>query len=396
VLIDALAALGVSARIGIADGPFAAEQAARLQVRAADAVGIVPAQGSPGFLAPMPVETLGRPELATLLRRLGIRTLGDFAALDDAQVRDRFGADGAFAHRLASGLDPGEIVPRMPPADLDAVMEFEPPLERIDQVTFAFRTAAERFTAALSDAALVATAITVEITPERGQPVHRTWRHPRWFTASDVLDRVRWQVQGGSAADTGLTSAITRVAVSPEAVDAAVNHESGLWGNGAEERIHHGLSRVQSMLGHDGVLTAVPTGGRMLGDRTVFVPWGDVPPGGEDAVRRERDKPWPGRLPGPPPATVFSPLRPVTVLSADGTVVDVDERGGLSGAPARLALSAGRSAEVSAWAGPWPLTERWWDASARRLNRFQLVDATGAAWLLVLEDHNWFAEGFYD
>ncbi|MBP2218525.1 hypothetical protein H4V95_003716, partial [Arthrobacter sp. CAN_C5] len=35
---------------------------------------------------------------------------------------------------------------------------------------------------------------------------------------------------------------------------------------------------------------------------------------------------------------------------------------------------------VHHWAGPWPITERWWDSSGRTLNRFQLVDATGAAW----------------
>ena len=42
---------------------------------------IVPPGGTPAFLAPWPVATLDRPELADLLVRLGIRTLGGFAAL---------------------------------------------------------------------------------------------------------------------------------------------------------------------------------------------------------------------------------------------------------------------------------------------------------------------------
>jgi protein ImuB len=51
---------------------------------------------------------------------------------------------------------------------------------------------------------------------------------------------------------------------------------------------------------------------------------------------------------------------------------------------------------VSAWAGPWPVSERWWDSTARSLQRVQLVDETGRAWLLVLAAHRWWAEAVYD
>ncbi|HEV3014698.1 MAG TPA: DNA polymerase Y family protein, partial [Actinomycetota bacterium] len=61
-------------RVGIADGTFAAGLAARHQA-------IVPPGGSRAFLAPLPVAALDRPDLADLLVRLGLRTLGDLAAL---------------------------------------------------------------------------------------------------------------------------------------------------------------------------------------------------------------------------------------------------------------------------------------------------------------------------
>jgi protein ImuB len=52
---------------------------------------------------------------------------------------------------------------------------------------------------------------------------------------------------------------------------------------------------------------------------------------------------------------------------------------------------------VTAWAGPWPLEERWWDPEASRsAHRFQVVDADGTAWLLVLERGAWCAEARYD
>ena len=85
----------------MADGLFAAVLAARRGL-------IVPPGGTPGFLAPFPVGILGRPELAELLDRLGIRTLGDFAALPESHVLGRFGADGVLCHRVAGGRS-GEL-----------------------------------------------------------------------------------------------------------------------------------------------------------------------------------------------------------------------------------------------------------------------------------------------
>ncbi|MDP9027738.1 MAG: DNA polymerase Y family protein, partial [Actinomycetota bacterium] len=59
--------------------------------------------------------------------------------------------------------------------------------------------------------------------------------------------------------------------------------------------------------------------------------------------------------------------------------------------------ATGARRTVTAWAGPWPLEERWWDAAAARsAHRFQAVDGEGVAWLLVLDDEGWWAEGRYD
>ena len=97
---------GGGTRAGVADGIFTAEQAAR---RAADGVRVVAAGGAPEFLDPLDVgllEEAGTESAAgivTLLRRLGIRTLGQFAALDHNDVRTRFGAQGARLHVLARG-----------------------------------------------------------------------------------------------------------------------------------------------------------------------------------------------------------------------------------------------------------------------------------------------------
>lgn len=397
LLLDiARAQLVPLARVGIADGPFAAEQAARLPGNTL--VRLVPAGESPVFLEKLPLMLLQRPELVTLLLRLGIRTLGDFAALDELDVLNRFGEDGAHAHRMASGRDTRPVMPRTPPAELDCAIDFEPPLDRVDQIAFGFRTASERFAAQLTAVKLVATAIRIEIHGDDGRVSERSWLHPRWFTASDVLDRVRWQLQGSGTADSGLRAPVTRVMVEPEAVDSIGNHEEGLWGGGPDERVHSGLSRVQSMLGHEGVLTARLAGGRMLSDRSILVPWGDLPPDGEASTAKRRQQPWPGSIPGPSPTTVFERPLPVTVLSDAGQSLEVDDRGRLSGTPARFSPTevATTWRAVKSWAGPWSVNERWWDAAGRRVSRLQLVDGNGVAWLLFLERKRWWAEAVYD
>jgi protein ImuB len=384
------------ARIGIADGIFAAEQAA-YRTALHQRTLIVPAGASPQFLAPLPIDalnssSLSEPKLVPLLKRLGAGTLGDFAALNETDVRARFGEDGAGAHARAAGRDPRPVTARVPEKDFDRMVEFEPPLDRVETVAFAFRAAADDFLAGITAAKLVCTAIRVVVDTEDGTTSEREWAHPRHFTAPEVLDRVRWQLQGAGA---GLASPVTRVRVSPERVDAIGNHEAGLWGHAPDERIHHGLSRIQSMLGHDAVLTAVAGGGRMLAERRVLVPWGDAPPA---AALATAGRPWPGSLPDPPPATVFETLQPVLVLDAAGQPVEVHQRGTVSAPPVWLCQASGADRRaVTNWAGPWPLQQRWWDAArSRRATRFQLVDERGEAWLVLRENDRWWAEARYD
>ncbi|NRD07619.1 DNA polymerase Y family protein [Rathayibacter agropyri] len=405
-ILQRLTDLGLpEARIGIADGLFASELAAKHSDRA---IAIVPAGAAAEFLAPLPLDVLDTEavaaparvptrgdDLVALLRKLGVRTIGAFAALPRDDVAARFGPDGARAHLLAAGAETATVVPRLPPERLDRALEFEPPLDRIDQVAFAFRVHAEEFVAGLTRAQLVATAIRIEVVSERGEVSSRSWLHPRWFTPGDVLDRVRWQLQGSGAVDTGLGAPISRLRIEPEAVDAIGHHEQGLWGTAPEERVHHGLSRIQSMLGHEAVTTASIGGGRALRDRQQLIPWGDREPG--DA--QPRGLPWPGSLPPPLPPTVFAEPAAVLVRGPRGEPVSVDERGALTSVPAYFTVgtSQARLKPVAGWAGPWPIDERWWDArTAVRYDRFQVIDSSGVAWLLVCLDGEWTAEARYD
>jgi hypothetical protein len=82
-----------------------------------------------GFLQPLPVTLLPLAEDA--LQRLcflGLRTLGQYAALSPAAVWQQFGRAGRVAHRCARGKDDRPIVPRGQALFLKAGIEFETPL----------------------------------------------------------------------------------------------------------------------------------------------------------------------------------------------------------------------------------------------------------------------------
>ncbi|WP_454132234.1 DNA polymerase Y family protein [Microbacterium lacticum] len=415
VLSGAVAAQGIDdARVAVADGAFTAEQAARRGTRATDPVRIVPRGAAGPFLAPLPVAVLDD-DTVSLFARLGVQTLGAVAALGPDRLSERFGARGARLFALASGHDPRPVQARTPPPELHREVAFEPPVSLAEQIAFGVRVPAEEFTGRLGDRGLVCTEVRVVLTGEHGERSERVWRHPDAFDAAAIVDRVRWQLAeqgaagvgrraGGAGASAGLRSAVTSVRIEPEGVDAAAHHTARLFGSGPEERVHHALSRVQAMLGHQGVLTPEIGGGRWLAERQQLVPWGDR----LESAARVADRPWPGSLPGPLPTTVFADAPPVAVLDADGDMVAVDGRGeptaepvwvtvgaapGRPGQPARPAQRRG----VDRWAGPWPVIERGWDAArARRAHRFQIVDTEQVAWLLVCEEGGWTVEGRYD
>ncbi len=194
-ITEALASDGFSCRVGIADGLFAAQLAAQ-----AGPSGLVVAPGrTPAFLAPHPVSVLGSPELADLLPRLGIWTLGEFAALPAAEAASRFGTQGALAHRLARGADPRPLALRPPAADLSVQLEFDPPAEQAEPVIFAAKTLAEQMHTGLAARGLACVRVQIQAVRADGREIARLWRHDGLLSALAVAERVRWQLAGWQA-----------------------------------------------------------------------------------------------------------------------------------------------------------------------------------------------------
>jgi len=390
-IIAALAGLGLESRVGVADGLFAA----RLAARGPRQVGLIPPGGSPEFLARHPVDVLADQDLAGLLTRLGLGTLGDLAALPFGDVAGRFGAAGEAAHRLASGHGSLPLAVRPPAEDLSVACEFDPPEALAEPVVFAAKALAERMHDGLAARGLTCVRVQVRAAWADGRESRRRWRHDGLLSAAAVADRVRWQLDGWHpAAQDGEpgTGGITTLRLVPDQVVRATGHQLALWGEAVvTDRVARAAMRVQAMLGHEAVLRPVHDGGRNVDEQVTHVPFG-----GKRTPRREPGQPWPGRIAGAAPGVVYPFGREAEVTDEAGRAVAVTGRCGLSAEPACLTVDGEPVRRVTGWAGPWPLSERWWDpVTARRRARFQLLTGDGRAWLAVVQDGRWLIEAGY-
>lgn len=397
------AVIGGSVGTGVADGLVAATLAARTGGRV-----VLPKGGSAAFLAPHPVDALDRVlpdapvlELVGLFKRLGLRTLGDVAALPPADLVGRFGPVGGIASRLARGLDERPPRPRRPDPDLTVAAELDPPAERVETAAFLARTLATELSERLGARGLVCTRVAIEVETEHGEALSRLWRHEGGLGPAALADRVRWQLDGWlNRATWGdrPTGGIALLRLVPDQLVPDDGRQLGFWGGvrEADERAARGVARLQGLLGPDAVAVPTRRGGRGPRDAVTLVAAHAVRLGSPQQTA-DADRPWPGRLPAPSPALVHPEPPPAQVLDATGVAVGVTGRGLITAEPATVAVAGGPSSAVVAWCGPWPCEERWWDpATHRRRARIQVVTAGGEAHLLALESGRWHVEATYD
>ncbi|WP_100445482.1 DNA polymerase Y subunit UmuC family protein [Glycomyces xiaoerkulensis] len=386
-LIDTVAGLvDRDCQTGVADGLLAAALAAR-------SGRIVRPGRDAEFLAPFDIAALRHTGLVDAgtcetLRRLGIDTLGAFAALPAAAVAERFGAAARRARSLAAGGGARPLVPRRTPPEFTVAVEAEEPYETVEQAAFAARPLAERLLADLGRRNLTCTRVTVTARTAGGRVRERTWQFDPAGPATELARRVRWQLEGwlsGEEAD-----ALSALELAADGMLGLVDAGRGLWDSkdAATVRAEAALRHAQGLLGPDAVVLATETDGRDLHERCRLVPWGA-------GSALARSGPWPGALPDPLPALTGTD-EPVAVLDAAGVPVSAPARGGLSAVPALVSLGD-RRVPVIAWAGPWPVVERWWDPqTARRYTRLQVVLGDGRAALLHAEHRRWRIAGWYD
>ncbi|MBM4421648.1 MAG: DNA polymerase Y family protein, partial [Chloroflexi bacterium] len=130
-------------RLGAAAGKFAAGMAARATTTST--MRVVTAGETAAFLAPLAAAWLPLPpQTIERLARLGIRTMGQLAALPFHAVQAQLGPLGARAWRLATGRDDERVVPRPLRPTVRVAMLLDDPLASEDALLVAVRDLASR------------------------------------------------------------------------------------------------------------------------------------------------------------------------------------------------------------------------------------------------------------
>ena len=293
---DAVIEHGFACAVGIADGTFTANLAARAAWAEAGEAGlvaasqphdtggrvekppqdangaggqgvrVVPSAETVSFLAPLPVSALERPELAAVLGRLGLRTLGALAALPVRDMLARFGTEGEIAHRLASGREARPPLTRPPGEELGAELTFDPPIAQSEPAVFAAKSLADRLHQNLADRGLMCVRVEVEAITDDGRSRSRLWRHDGLLSGLAVAERVRWQLDAWRTAGE-LTGDLAGLRLAPDQLVVDTGRQLALWGQQPiNDQVARAAARVQVLLGHAGVTRPLLGGGRGPGE----------------------------------------------------------------------------------------------------------------------------------
>ncbi len=393
---------GGSFGLGIADGRFAAGVAARRAARNGEPMVIAAGQqAAAAFLAPLPVRMLtvvaGVPaEFVQLLGRLGVHHLGSLAALPVLDVSARFGPLGTFSHRIASGGDDRLPGTHEPSVGLAIQRVFEEPVHHSDILVFVARQLAEELVGQLAADGRVCTRLVVTAETEHSETSERIWYRSSGLSAAAMVERVRWQVEAWAQQET-LTAGVTLLRLDPVEVRSDDGVQLGLWGGRtqADDWAVRAVARMAAVAGEQQVLVPAVQGGRHPHEIFTWVPAVTTDLLEPTERLTANSAPWPGRLPSPSPAIVHASPQAITVADAAGCAVRVTGRGFVSASPATVGLGAQRET-VQAWAGPWPVEERWWDLTrSRRMARLQVLTHSGRLLLLAVERGQWWLAAEY-
>jgi nucleotidyltransferase/DNA polymerase involved in DNA repair len=138
--VRATLGVGLQPALGWDTGKFTA-QAAAVSTQAGT-MRLVTRADEARFLAPLPVTLLPLPEAALRqLYWLGVRTLGQFAALPVAGVWQRFGQAGKLAQRLAQGQDNRPVLMTVRSAPEMVAVDVDPPGGEVKRMVAALMAA---------------------------------------------------------------------------------------------------------------------------------------------------------------------------------------------------------------------------------------------------------------
>ena len=240
-------AVCVEPRLGLAPGPFTAALAA---ARSRPGRLLMVAESGP-FLAPLPVKELPlEAEQLERLNLLGLRTLGQLAAIGPRRLESQLGKAGREAVLLARGEEPRRLTPWRPPRVVRARRQLDPPVEDREALLFIARGLIDDLAAELGLRGAGAKRVAVLLHVEGVADVERRQslvRHPL-SSGAELLGLVgSWLREWQPAAP------VTEVAIELPELEAAGRRQLRLWrgGDGSVEEVEAALERLQQRYGEE-------------------------------------------------------------------------------------------------------------------------------------------------
>jgi protein ImuB len=343
--------------------------AALVLARARPGLTVVPLGQEAAALAPLPLACLDlEEEQELLLRRWGLRTLGELGALPRAGLFERLGADGPRLLRLARGEDFAPLVPTPLPEAFSIRLELEWPIDGLEPLSFLLARLLAPLCEGLLGRGRKAAALTLELGLVDGTTHTRELRpaapsaEPRSWRTLALLDLEAHPPRDAIQALTLRAEPTPARFVQFSLLDPA---------QPSPERLAETLARLHEWTRH----------GRGGAPRLL-----DTHRPGAFAVETFAPGEARPHTPSPSPRLAlraFRPPRPATVRVSGGAPVFVSA-GGVQGA-------------VAERAGPWRASGDWWDAAWSR-EEWDVALESGGLYRLYRDRMRdaWFVEGELD
>jgi len=333
--------------------------------------------------------------LLDTLRRWGIKTVGELAALPPGEVYERLGARGVLWQRLARGEDSTPLVPWVPEDPFESALELEWPIEGLEPLSFVlgrlFDPLSERLERADRGAAILHTHLRLV-----NKTIHaRTLQLPAPMRDSKTLRTLALL----DLETNPPTAAIDHVRVLVEPTPGRVTQ----WtlfdrAQPSPEQISTLLARLKALMGdsHVGSPRLVDSWKPGAFDMAPFAPHALAAPAAPAA---------PGAPVSRAPAAPVSPPRSAPATALRRFRLPVPARVHVhEGRPVRIVTDrrgvAGGS--VAQAAGPWRTSGEWWnDATPGRSwdrDEWDVALTDGTIYRIYVERDigQWFLEGVVD
>ena len=365
---DALAGFaGMRFAVGIGPNRFVARVAATRER-------ICPPGEEAKFVAAMPLRVLALdPETEDRLHLLGIRTLGELAALPHGPFVRRFGPEAARWHALARGIDDTPLIPRPHHARIARTLYGEGSATSEEALLFALRGLVARVADDLAHLGMRAAEMALTLECEDGEihaiPVRLA--HP---TARETMlfDLIRARLEGVrlQAPVEGLRLGVERMETGgvPLALFAGNDPDA--------EAVELALARLDAAFGDGAALRARITEGHRPESRVAYERF---------AAEVLQTKMWRALSPQSVSEAASMQLR-----TLEPREIDVVVRGGVPrfvGTPAQSVLDV---------AGPWRVDEGWWSTVPLTRDDYDVMLEDGTLYRIARRGDRWFVCGLYD